>query len=1037
MNTDFCVSPAAEVLLISMQDQKVNPLRSHLFKPGSMMQLLLGVLVSTWASLAGEPDISKLPRPALKPVDFVQDIQPIFSQHCYRCHGSDKQEGELRWDVKSAALKGGASGPAIVPGDSAGSRMIRLVAGLERDLIMPKKGERLTPIQIGLLRAWIDQGAHWPDTAVGKTDDKSDWWSFKPAIRRALPGVKNKKWARNPIDLFVLAKLEAEKMSPSPEADRRTLIRRLNFDLIGLPPTPKEVEDFLRDKNKDAYEKLVDRLLASSRYGERWARHWLDTVHYGETHGYDKDKPRMNAWPYRDYVIRSLNEDKPYSRFVQEQLAGDVLFPDEPEGVVALGFIAAGPWDYVGHVELPIEKTDGLIARYNDRDDMLMTTISTFESLTVHCARCHNHKFDPITQKDYYSLQAVFAGVDRADRNYDPDKKVFARRRELLRRQHALAERCSALTNQLARITSPQIQEIDSKLAGLRKEAAAAEKSPANGYHSGIETNPNKAKWVQVDLGQSLPLDAIRLIPARPVDFRDTPGFGFPVRFKIEASDEPDFSSGETIVDQTTDDFTNPGDNAVSFSLKSLHGRYVRVTATKLWERTSDYVFALAELQVIVQGTNSALGAEVTSLDSIEAGHWSEKYLVDGFDSRRRLSAPGTPDKNKLQGDIQALAVKRQELAEELMDEAARNELVNVRGELTSLNEETAALPAPKKVYAAASDFKPESNFLPPKTPRLVHLLARGDVTKPRDLMSAAGIECVAGPDPQFEISDAKDEGARRAALAKWITAPKNMLTRRSIVNRVWHYHFGRGIVETPNDFGHMGALPTHPELLDWLAFWFLDNGESLKELHRLIVTSATYRQSSANISEFARLDGDDRFLWRMNRARLDAETIHDTMLSVSGKLDLTMSGPSVQQFYFKDDHSPVYDYTQFDVDSPAANRRSIYRFIVRSVPDPLMDSLDCPDASILTPKRNVTVTALQALSVLNNPFVLKQCERLAERVRSAGDLKKQIEQVYQLTLNRRPTRTEIKKLLPFAQKNGMASLCRLVFNTSEFMFID
>ena len=220
-------------------------------------------------------------------------------------------------------------------------------------------------------------------------------------------------------------------MSPSPEADRRTLIRRLSFDLTGLPPTPEEVADFLRDKDKRAYENLADRLLASPRYGERWARHWLDTVHYGETHGYDKDKPRLNAWPYRDYVIRSLNADKPYSRFVEEQLAGDVLFPDEPDGVVALGFIAAGPWDFVGHVELPIQKTDGLIARYNDRDDMVMTTISTFQSLTVHCARCHDHKFDPITQKDYYSLQAVFAGVDRADRAFDSDQRVAIERRAL------------------------------------------------------------------------------------------------------------------------------------------------------------------------------------------------------------------------------------------------------------------------------------------------------------------------------------------------------------------------------------------------------------------------------------------------------------------------------------------------------------------------------------------------------------------------------------------------------------------------------
>ena len=890
--------------------------------------------------------------------------------------------------------------------------------------------------------------------AAAATDvDKSDWWSFKPATRPALPKIQNNKWVRNPIDLFVLAKLEVEKLVSSPEADRRTLIRRLSFDLTGLPPTPEEVEVFHRDRSKDAYEKVVERLLASPRYGERWARHWLDTVHYGETHGYDKDKPRPNAWPYRDYVIRALNEDKPYSRFVEEQLAGDVLFPDEPDGVAALGFIAAGPWDFVGHVELPIEKTDGLIARYNDRDDMLMTTISTFQSLTVHCARCHNHKFDPISQKDYYSLQAVFAGVDRADRALDTNRTVFLQRRELLREKAPLEERYAALTNQVAKVSSPEIRELDDRLAKLklRLVASSAEKSPANGYHSAIEAKPEATKWVQVDLGQSLPLAEVRLIPARPVDFPDAPGFGFPSRFRVEISDSADFATKQVIADHTGAEFKNPGDIAVSFPAARKSARYVRVTATKLWERTSDYIFALAEFQVLAGGTNAALSATVTALDSIEAGLWSTKHLVDGFSSRKKLTEGSEPQRKELESEISLLTKRRRELVEAAMDVATRRELTEVTSRLEELNRQIAALPAPAKVYAAASDFKREGSFVPPKGPRPVHLLARGDVKRPGDLMSATGLPCVPGPNSNFaepltpslspsdgeRVAERPGEGWRRAALARWISDPKNMLTRRSIVNRVWHYHFGRGIVETPNDFGHMGALPTHPELLDWLAHWFVDNGESLKQLHRLIVTSATYRQSSANHPESAKRDADNRYLWRMNRARLDAETIRDTMLLVSGKIDLTMGGTSVQQFIFKDDHSPVYDYTQFDVDSPAGNRRSIYRFIVRSVPDPLMDSLDCPDASILTPKRNVTVTALQALAILNNPFVLRQSEHLAARVAAAGDWKKQIEQIYQLALNRPPTNAELKKFVPFAQKNGTASLCRLVFNTSEFMFVD
>src|SRR5881396_3248546 len=301
--------------------------------------------------------------------------------------------------------------------------------------------------------------------------DKADHWAFKPATRPAVPVVSGDAWAKgNPIDAFVLAKLLEKGLSPSPPGDRRTLIRRVTFDLTGLPPTPEEVAEFLADDSPGAYDKLVDRLLASPAYGERWGRHWLDVVHFGESHGYDKDKPRPNAWPFRDYVIRSLNDDTPYSRFVQEQIAGDVLFPDSADGVVATGFIAAGPWDFVGHVELPESKTDGLIARYNDRDDMVMNTMSTFLSLTVHCARCHDHKFDPISQEEYYGLQAVFAGVDRADRPFDLDPRVAAKRRTLMVERKKLVTRQKALNEIVAKVTSPQIEQIGARLKELKEQ---------------------------------------------------------------------------------------------------------------------------------------------------------------------------------------------------------------------------------------------------------------------------------------------------------------------------------------------------------------------------------------------------------------------------------------------------------------------------------------------------------------------------------------------------------------------------------------
>ena len=882
---------------------------------------------------------------------------------------------------------------------------------------------------------------------LGGHSDRTNWWSFQPAILPAIPSVNPGFGAtRNSIDSFVFAKLGELKLHPSPKADRRTLIRRVTFDLTGLPPTPEQIDEFEADRAPDAYERLVDRLLASPRYGECWARHWLDVVHFGETHGYDKDKLRPNAWPYRDYVIHAFNQDKPYSRFIEEQLAGDVLFPDEPEGVEALGFIAAGPWDYVGHAELPISKTDGLIARYNDRDDMVMTTMSTFQSLTVHCARCHDHKFDPITQKDYYGLQAVFAGVDRAERPYDTDSNNQRKRGELLAAKKRLAKTREALEQAKAKVSSPELEETDRQIARLQAQLrpeVGEEKSLSNGYHSQVETTMDAVKWVQVDLGRSLNLQQIRLVPARPTDFADTPGFGFPVRFKVEISEDAMFDHPVIIGNHTMEDFPNPGDAGLVIDVSGHPARCIRVTATRLWERTKDYVFALSELQAFSGGTNRARGGTVTAQDSIEDGRWSKRNLVDGYSSRGELSGTLPTEaeiaqRKSIAAKLAALSGERAGMFQALLSPSLRTKLAAVTIRQAEVEKELAALPAAQMVYAAAHEFKPEGSFVPPDGIRMVHLLARGDVKRPGDSMSPGALPAVPGPEWKCEPADAKDEGARRVALARWITDPHNLLTRRSIVNRVWQYHFGRGLVETPNDFGHMGALPSHPELLDWLAYWFLEHGESFKQLHKLIVTSATYCQSSANDLEVARIDGDNRFLWRMNRARLDAECIRDSMLLISGRLDLRMGGPSDRQFYFKDDHSPVYDYTRFDVDSPEACRRSIYRLIVRSVPDPFMDCLDAADPSQLVARRYTTLTALQALATLNNPFVLRQCEHAAQRFSSQGrSSNQQIELACQWILGRRPTSQESERFGAYLNRYGMASLCRVLFNTTEFVFVE
>jgi mono/diheme cytochrome c family protein len=969
---------------------------------------------------------------------FREQVAPIFEKHCVHCHGASSAKGGLSLTTGEGLRRGGENGPVVEPGKPEESSILEMVSGDEP--AMPQKDRPLSKEQVEGLRRWIEQGAHWPEGLAlrDRRFDGENWWSFRPLVRPTVPAVRDRGWIRTPVDAFVLSRLETERLHASPEADRRTLIRRVTFDLHGLPPTPEEIDGFLGDESPDAYENLVDRLLASPRYGERWGRHWLDVVHYGDTHGYDKDKRRDHAWPYRDYVIRSLNEDAPYSRFIREQIAGDVLWPGDQRGLIATGFIAAGPWDFVGHVELGETTVEKQKTRLIDRDDMVSNTMATFVSLTVHCARCHDHKFDPIPQRDYYRLQAVFAGVDRGDRPYDP-KEVERRRGELVRRHRAAANRLEAAERKTASVASPELIRLDASLRALRAELDEAPRpsgkgpSPSNGYHSAIHPMPEATAWVQVDLGRSVPIEEIRLVPARPVDFPDTPGFGFPVRFRVEVSDDPKFTQGHasTVAEEERPDAPDIMDEPYIVDVGRRSARFVRVTADRLWKRTNDYIFALSELEVISGGKNLARGAAVSALDSIEPGLWGRARLVDGFDSRRARPGPADPvaaRRHKLLARIQKLRRDRRRLADALIAPSLRTELQSARKGVAELEATIKNVPPGAMVYAVKSH-----------APRPIAVLRRGDVEQPGDAVGPGTLSCVPGLDPLFAISDSHDEGARRAALADWIASPLNPLTWRSIANRLWHYHFGRGLVDTPNDFGRNGSMPAHPELLDWLAAELRDGGQSLKGIHRLIVTSAVYRQSSRVGPAAARIDGDNRWLWRMNRQRLDAEELRDSVLAVSGTLDSRMGGPGFELFRFHDDHSPIYDHTAPEaIDNPRVRRRTVYRFIVRSVPNPFLDCMDGADPNVNTPVRSTTITALQALALLNDVFMVRQSHEFARRIEALErEPARQVESAFVRALGRRPRPDELAAIVAYARKHGLANACRLLFNMNEFLFID
>jgi len=900
-------------------------------------------LLLTFVGGLGAIDVEELPPPAKRKVNFVKEILPIFKKHCVKCHGPDKQKSDYRIDVKARAFEGGEMGEAIIPGKSAESPLVHFISGLDEEVVMPPKGDLLGDKTVGLIRAWIDQGANWPDDAGAQVADPMDHWAFKPLRQPETPRFMD------PIDAFLLVRLEAKGLKFSPRADKRTLIRRLYLVMHGLPPTSVEVAAFVKNKDPRAYAQLVDRVLASPRYGERWGQHWLDVARFAESHGFEMNQERPHAWRYRDYVIDSFNADKPYNQFVKEQLVGGAG--------AATGFIVAGPHDMVFGKD-PVHQAT---LRQNDLAEMVNATGTTFLGLTLGCARCHNHKFDPVSQNDFYAMTAIFAGVQHADR-------IIGGKKNLQRKTKLLEE-----------------------MAGLDKSLAGLLKPP-------VTYDRNEEFFVPVK-AQS-------------------------VRFTVLATS----SRGEPCIDELEVFDADKKNVARGGALKSS-GDFSNNPKHKL-EHLIDGKFGNSHSWISNERGKGWVQITFSQPARIERIIWQRDRLgkyKDRLPANYKIeieSAPGqwrvvASSENRVpfgaKFDANAVAARKD------LTETQKTKTTALLKKRAALRKELAEIETGPLAYAGKFEK-------PPKTFRL----HRGDAIQPREAVTAGTLLKFNGA----RLAAEAPEEARRTALAEWIVNPENPLTARVIVNRVWQYHFGTGLVDTPNDFGHNGAPPTHPEFLGWLATDFITHRWSLKHLHRRILGSRAFTQSSTPQPAALKRDAQSRLLWRFPPRRLEAEAIRDSILAASGKLDLAMGGPGFSLFEIQKEN--VRHYFPKQKFSGADWRRMVYATKFRQEQDDVFGAFDCPDGNQSVPRRGRSTTPMQALNLLNSAFVLDQAKHLADRIKKdAGDNPEaQVRRAFHLTLGRAPEDRELAAAKNLSAVHGLPALARALFNTHEFITI-
>ena len=959
------------------------------------------------------------------PPDFATDVAPILARRCLACHShtAGTMEGGLALDWRSGWQQGGSRGPAIVPGSAATSLLATAIRHADPGLRMPE--ERLPDHEIEILEAWIDSGADDPRVAPPPPPSPGDHWSLEPLERPPVPAPPAGGAAANPIDAFLDARLHAAGIAPAPEVDRRGFIRRVTVDLHGLPPTPEEVDAFEADTAPDAHERLVDRLLASPRLGERFARRWFDCIHYADSHGFEHDVFRPNAWPYRDWVIGAFNADMPWATFVRAQLAADAFFPDDVPMQAALGFLGAGTYDHSAAATAP-RSFENL-----DRDDMVTQTLQALASTTANCARCHAHKFDPVSQEDYYALQAVFAGVGKGEIDWEPDAAVAAARRRWNRLADMVRSSPAALLDEPEAAlvaewegqgrslwTAPALASFTSAFAAdLARQADGSILSGGTAPEREVVTltvrGPRPAiTGVRLDLlpDDSLPERGPGRAPngnlhLSEVELRLFPAGGIPRAVAI-ARASADFNQEGWTIDHAID-----GKPATAWGIHPEEGK------------PHHAVFVLAERLSLDEGDTLAI-----VLRQLHGG----AHVIGRF---RLTLTDGNPEGTlTLPTEAEAALARPADARTESEHAAIAAAVLGQRAA-----DELRRLPAPRRLYAAAVTAVNERGTITIDPPREIRLLHRGDIDQPREPVGPGALSAVAALPARFDLPAGAPESARRAALADWLVSPANPLVWRSIANRVWQWHFGRGLCDTPNDFGRMGSLPSHPELLDWLACELRDSG-SLTALHRLVCTSRAYRRSSATTAEAFAADPDDRLLARMPRMRVDAETFFDGVLQAGGLLDDTRGGPGVARFTQRPGAqlTPILDYDAFDLDSPGAGRRAVYRVVWRGIPDPLFDALDFPDLGLLAPTRGFSASALQALVLANNRFVLHAAGALAARAEAAtGDAPGRVRFMVRTVWLREPGSDELAELVSLAERHGLPAVARALFNSDEFLFVD